>query len=268
MLDKFRVLFFGDVVAKAGRKAIAAVLPELKKQYTQNLTIANAENIAHGIGATEKTIAELRAAGVDFFTSGNHIWSKKEIVDIMNVPEPILIRPANYPPKSPGVGWRTLIVNGVPVLIVNLQGRVFMAQDLDCPFRMLDAILEKEKDAKIILVDFHAEASSEKVALGYYADGRVSAFVGTHTHIPTADARVLLQGTAYVTDLGMTGLRDSAIGANLAAVTEMFLTQRSHPDMHETPEKGIMVVNAVLVDIDPATGKAHSIERIQREITV
>lgn len=268
MPGKFRVLMFGDVVAKAGRKAIAAVLPELKKQYAPDLTIANAENIAHGIGATERTINELKVAGVDFFTSGNHIWSKKEIVDIMNVPEPILIRPANYPPKSPGVGWRTITVDNTSVLIVNLQGRVFMAQDLDCPFRMLDTILEKEKGVKIIIVDLHAEATSEKVALGYYADGRVSAFVGTHTHIPTADARILPKGTAYVTDLGMTGLRDSAIGANLAAVTEMFLTQRSHPDMHETPEEGIMVVNAVLIDIDPATGKAHSIERIQREVTV
>lgn len=259
---------FGDVVAKAGRKAIAAILPELKKQYAPNLTIANAENIAHGIGATERTINELKAAGVDFFTSGNHIWSKKEAIDIMNAPEPTLIRPANYPQGTPGLGWRTITVDALPVLIVNLQGRVFMAQDLDCPFRALDAILEKEKTAKIIIVDLHAEASSEKVVLGHYADGRVSVFVSTHTHIPTADARVLPKGTAYVTDLGMTGLRDSAIGANLAAVTEMFLTQRSHPDMHETPEEGIMIVNAVMIDIDPATGKAYSIERIQREVEV
>lgn len=268
MPAKFRVLFFGDIVAKPGRKAITAVLPELKKQYAPDLTIANAENIAHGIGATQKTLDEVRAAGVDFFTSGNHIWNKKEAIDILSAPEPTLIRPANYPAGSPGVGVRTLTVNGTDVTIVNLQGRVFMAQDLDCPFRALDAILDKEKTAKIIIVDFHAEASSEKVVLGHYADGRVSAFVGTHTHIPTADTRVLPKGTAYVTDLGMTGLRDSAIGANLEAVTEMFLTQRAHPAMHDAPEEGPVVVNAVLIDIDPATGKAHSIERIQREVTV
>lgn len=264
----FRVLIFGDIVAKPGRKALAAVLPELKKQYAPHLTIANAENIAHGIGATERTINEAKAAGIDFFTSGNHIWSKKEAIDIMNAQEPVLIRPANYPPQSPGMGWREVTVNGIPALIINLQGRVFMDQNLDCPFRTLDAILEKEKNAKIIIVDLHAEASSEKVALGHYADGRVSAFVGTHTHIPTADARILPKGTAYVTDLGMTGLRDSAIGANLATVTQMFLTQRPHSEMHDTPEEGIVAVNAVLVDIDPATGKAHSIERIQREVTV
>ncbi len=264
----FRVLMFGDVVAKVGRKALAAVLPLLKKQYAPDLTIANAENIAHGIGATERTINEAKAAGVDFFTSGNHIWSKKEALDIMNAPEPVLIRPANFPPQSPGMGWRTIHVHDVPALIINLQGRVFMDQDLDCPFRMLDAILEKEKNAKIILVDFHAEATSEKVALGYYADGRISAFVGTHTHIPTADARILPKGTAYVTDLGMTGLRDSAIGANLASVTEMFLTQRGHPEMHDTPEEGIVIVNAIVADIDPASGKAYTIERIQREVTV
>ncbi len=268
MPAKFRVLFFGDIVAKPGRKGIAAVLPALKKEYAPDLTIANAENIAHGIGATQKTLDEIRTAGVDFFTSGNHIWSKKEAIDILSAPEPTLIRPANYPAGSPGTGTRTITVNETDVLIINLQGRVFMAQDLDCPFRALDAILAKESKPKIILVDFHAEASSEKVVFGHYADGRVSAFVGTHTHIPTADARVLPKGTAYVTDLGMTGLRDSAIGANLDAVTEMFLTQRSHPAMHDAPEEGVVVVSAVVIDIDLATGKAHSIERVQREVTV
>lgn len=268
MPDKFRVLMFGDIVAKPGRKAIAAVLPQLKKEFAPHLVIANAENIAHGIGATEKTLAEAHAAGVDFFTSGNHIWSKGEAIGLMNKTEPILIRPENYPTGTPGLGYRVLVINDIRVLIVNLQGRVFMNQDLDCPFRALDAILEKEKDVKVIIVDLHAEASSEKVVLGHYADGRVSVFVGTHTHIPTADARVLPKGTAYVTDLGMTGLRDSAIGANLAAVTEMFLTQRPHPEMHDAAEEGIAIVNAIVADIDPVTGKAYSIERIQKEVTL
>lgn len=268
MHDKFRVLLLGDIVAKPGRKALAAVLPELKKQYAPNLTIANAENIAHGIGATEKTINEARAAGVDFFTSGNHIWSKKDVVALLDAPEPIIIRPANYPEGAPGVGARRIDVNGTPVLVVNLQGRVFMDQQLDCPFRALDRILAEEKEAKTIIIDFHTEATSEKIAFGYYTDGRASVCVGTHTHVATADARVLPKGTAYITDLGMVGLRDSAIGANLDTVTKMFLTQRPHPDMHDAPEEGVAIVNGVVVDIDPATGKAYSIEQIKREVTV
>ena len=265
----FRVLIFGDIVAKPGRKALAAVLPELKKQCAPQLTIANAENIAHGVGVTTKTIGEAKAAGVDFFTSGDHVWSRKEAVALLKEEVPIMIRPANYPPGVAGRGAYLLTVGKTPVLIANFIGRVFMHHDFDCPFRGFDA-LEAEMGGKAIIkiVDFHAEATSEKIAFGQYCDGRASIVFGTHTHVPTADAQILPAGTAYVSDVGMTGLKQSVIGANAAMIREMFLTQINHSEMHDTEESGAVIVNAIVVDIDETTGKAHSIERIQKEVVV
>ena len=194
------ILAIGDVIGKPGRQAVARFLPEIKEQYGVDFTIINAENIAGGIGVTPETAAELLRAGADVLTSGNHIWAHKDILPVLNSETPLL-RPLNYPPGLPGRGF--IITKGV--LVVNLIGRTFMG-NYDCPFRTMDRLLtELPNKPPVIFVDFHAEATSEKVALGHYLDGRVSAVLGTHTHVGTIDARILPKGTAHVTDIGMTG---------------------------------------------------------------
>ncbi len=257
-----KILIFGDIVAKPGRKAIAAVLPGWREQYGADLVIANAENLSHGIGTTPSTIAELQKVGVDFFTSGNHIWKKPEIINTLTLPQPPVIRPANYPPGLPGTGERLLSVGAREVLVINLMGRVFMKEDLDCPFRTLDEILtryhlrSKEAQSQMsrpvdgILIDLHAEASSEKNAFARYADGRVTAVWGTHTHVPSADSMTLKNGTMYRSDIGMTGLKDSVIGANTEAVIRQFLTQIGDGRMHDVDEFGEVIVNAHLLEFD------------------
>lgn len=265
----FRVLIFGDIIAKPGRRALAALLPALKKEYAPQLTIANAENLAHGISATERTLGELRAFGIDLCTSGNHVWAKSEAQTLLNEDPPYLLRPANYPPGNPGTGVRHLTVGGVEVVVMNFQGRVFMgANALDCPFRGVDEILEQYKTTPVRIIDFHAEATSEKIAFGQYVDGRASVLFGTHTHVPTADETILPQGTGYITDVGMTGLKQSVIGANPATVREMFLYQTPRKELHDTEESGLVVVNALLVDIDPNTGHASAVQRIHEEVQV
>lgn len=263
-----RILFIGDIMGKPGRKAVSTLLPSLRKKNKVDFVIANAENLAHGKGINKNSIQEMMSAGVDFFTSGNHVWSKAEGVPILNADDTIVLRPANYPPGAPGVGEKALPLGKNRILVINLMGRVFMKESLDCPFRTLDAILEKYKDEKhaAIIVDFHAEATSEKNALGHYADGRVSAVLGTHTHIPTADNRVLPKGTAFTSDIGMVGLRDSSIGISVGPVIEAFITQR--PSKFDLPDHGIVTFNAVLLEVDPATGKAKSINRIQQDINI
>ena len=264
----FKILFFGDIVGKAGRKAMAAVLPKMKKEYEPDLTMANAENLAHGIGITKKTMNEIIDAGVDFFTSGNHIWKKPEVYQIFEDLDAPLIRPANYPPQTPGRGEKLLNIGQVSVLVINLNGRVFMEEQLDCPFRKFDEVIKKYQDDKpdIIIVDFHAEATSEKTALGYYADGKIQALVGTHTHIPTSDQRILPKGTAYVTDIGMVGVKDSVIGVDKEVIIRKFLSER--PLAHEIPEKGLCTVNAVFIEIDTDSKKAKNIKRVDQEIKV
>jgi metallophosphoesterase (TIGR00282 family) len=262
------ILFIGDVMGKPGRRAVAALLPDIKKKYAPDFVIANAENLAHGKGITRQTLDELLGAGVDFCTSGNHIWAKPEGHDILASRESPCIRPANFPQGVPGSGAKLIEVGARNILIINLMGRVFMKEHLDCPFRTLDSILEhyqKEKPAAII-VDFHAEATSEKNTFGLYADGRVSAVVGTHTHIPTADERVLPNGTAYITDIGMVGLKNSSIGVEYEGILQTFLTQM--PGKFEIPDHGLVVFNAVLIDIDATDGHARSITRIQRDIEI
>ena len=255
-----RVLVIGDVVGKPGRNAIGELVPHLREELRLDLVIANGENGAGGFGVTPETAHELFDNEVDVITSGNHIWKHKEIVPFINEEWP-LIRPANYPEGTPGRGY---IILG-ETMIINLMGRVFM-EPLECPFKMADQILNGVKGAnepKIIIVDFHAEATSEKQALGWYLDGRVSAVVGTHTHVGTADARVLPRGTAYISDIGMCGPRDSVIGSDIGAVLDRFLTQM--PQRLTVPN-GPAILNSVLLDIDGNTGGATHIERIDRMV--
>ncbi len=255
-----RVLFIGDVVGKPGRKALAVLLPGLKEQLGPDIVIANGENAAGGRGLTVRTAREMFETGVDVLTSGNHVWDQQEIVEHLDGEFPI-VRPANYPPDLPGRGHLTY--KGLTVL--NLQGRTFMAA-IDDPFRTADTILRGFPSSTPLLVDFHAEATSEKVAMGWYLDGRASAVVGTHTHVPTADARLLLKGTAFVSDVGMTGSRDSVIGFEIRAVHRLFLTQL--PTRLPVEERaGPLVLNSVLIDIDDATGRATHIERVDWEHT-
>ncbi|MBA7696941.1 2',3'-cyclic-nucleotide 2'-phosphodiesterase [subsurface metagenome] len=235
------------------------LLPDLRQQYGLDMVIANAENLAGGIGLTLATAEELLDAGVDVLTSGNHIWAQKEIIPYLDGEMPIL-RPLNYPPGVPGRGY---IVKG-QVLVVNLIGRTFMG-NFDCPFRAMEQLLaELKPKPPVIIIDFHAEATSEKMALGRYLDGRVSAVLGTHTHVGTIDTQLLPQGTAYVTDIGMTGPVDSVIGVDTEAVIYRFLTMIPH--RLPVAGKGKTIFNAVLVSIDKDSGKAISIDRIYREV--
>jgi metallophosphoesterase (TIGR00282 family) len=252
------ILAIGDVIGRPGRIAVKTLLPTLRQQYGLDLVIVNAENIAGGIGVTPDTAGELIGAGVDVLTSGNHIWAQKEILPYLDSEMPIL-RPLNYPPGIPGRGY----ITKRKVLIVNLIGRTFMS-NYDCPFRAMDKLLaELEHKPPVIIVDFHAEATSEKVAMGRYLDGRVSAVLGTHTHVGTIDAQLLPQGTAYVTDIGMTGPIDSIIGDDIEKVLQRFLTIIPN---RLSVGKGKTTFNAILVRIDDKSGKATSIERIQHEV--
>ncbi|NQV13737.1 MAG: TIGR00282 family metallophosphoesterase [Parcubacteria group bacterium] len=262
-----KILFLGDIVGKGGRRAVKKVLPTWREKYQPDFVIANGENLAHGAGVTEKTIAEMTEVGIDAFTSGNHIFQNKQGVDVLNNKESNIIRPANYPPGAPGIGWKIFPVRTKKILLVNLIGRVFFKDDYDCPFRVADDILEETKSEKpdVIFVDMHMEATSEAKALGFHLDGRVSAVVGTHTHVPTADERVLSGGTAYITDVGMAGPQDSVIGAKKEVVTEQFLTQL--PFKYDVEEEGVCEVNGVVVEIG-AKGKAKKIERVHEEVEV
>jgi len=253
-----RILAIGDIVGKPGRRAISALVPGLRREFALDVVVANGENAAAGKGITVATAKEIFNAGVDVITTGNHIWAQPDIIPYLDTEAPVL-RPANYPEGAPGRG----IVRFGALTVINLMGRVFMFE-LDDPFRTADRLLERVEPGTPVLVDFHAEATSEKIAMGWYLDGRVSAVVGTHTHVPTADQRILTNGTAYVSDLGMCGPRDSVIGNEVESVLKKFLT--GMPARFTVAERSRFVnLNAVLVDIDDATGKARSIERVDRE---
>jgi hypothetical protein len=255
MLDKIRVLFLGDVIGRPGRKALNRYLPTLVKKHSPALVVANAENAAGGIGITEKVGQELLSQ-VHVLTSGNHIWDKREGISYVEKEERLL-RPANYPPRNPGKGSYLFETDkGAKIGILNLQGRVFM-EPIDCPFRIADEEL-KRLNTSAVVVDFHAEATSEKQALGWYLDGRASAVIGTHTHVPTADDRILPQGTAYITDVGMVGGYNSVIGIRKDQALKRFLTARPH---RFEPGKDGLVFSAVLVEIESQTGKALKIQR-------
>jgi metallophosphoesterase (TIGR00282 family) len=252
------VLVIGDVVGQPGRRAVYEVLPQLRREYRLDMVIVNAENAAGGFGLTTAIAQEFIEAGVHVLTSGNHIWAQKDIIPNLDSEMPIL-RPLNYPPGVPGKGY---LITG-QVMVVNLMGRTFMS-DIDCPFRAMDVLLDEVKDRPpVVIVDFHAEATSEKMAMGRYLDGRVSAVLGTHTHVGTIDAQILPQGTAYVTDIGMTGPIDSIIGDDVDSVIKRFLTGMPH---HLSVGKGKPVLNAVLVNVDEGSGRAVNIERICRQL--
>jgi metallophosphoesterase (TIGR00282 family) len=260
-----KVLFLGDVFGKPGRQAVARLVPRLIGREGIDLVIANAENAAAGTGVTPDAADELLAAEVDLLTSGNHIWSKREIAPYLERPGARLLRPANYPPGSPGRGRGIASTpDGRRLGVVNLEGRVFM-KALDDPFRAVDAEIAalQAEGVTAILVDMHCEATSEKAAMGWYLDGRVSAVLGTHTHVQTADQRVLPGGTAFITDVGMCGPWDSVIGMRKDLVLERFLTQR--PAAFEPARRDVWLQGAI-VDIDEGTGKARSIARVQERL--
>jgi metallophosphoesterase (TIGR00282 family) len=249
----------GDIIGRPGRRAVRSLVPNLRQEYDIDFVIANGENTAGGFGLTLETAEELLDSGVDVLTSGNHIWDQKEIIPHMDEGLP-LVRPANYP-AAPGRGY--LVQDGV--MVVNLMGRVFMPP-LDCPFRTADDLLreiESPDRPKVIIVDFHAEATSEKQGLGWYLDGRVSAVLGTHTHVGTVDARILPKGTAYLTDVGMTGPVNSVIGSDTGPVLERFLTGMPQ---RLNVASGPVTLNAVMIDVDRDTGEATAIQRVDRTV--
>jgi metallophosphoesterase (TIGR00282 family) len=253
-----KILAIGDIIGKPGRTAVKTILPGLRSEHNISLVIGNGENAAGGLGLTPNTAQELFDSGIDVLTTGNHIWAYKEIIPYMDN-EPDLLRPLNYPPSNPGRGY--LIKK--KALVVNLMGRVFMGNS-DCPFRAMDQLLaEFEHESIPIIVDFHAEATSEKVAMGRYLDGRVSAVLGTHTHVGTIDTRILPGGTAYVTDIGMVGPIDSVIGDDSDSVITRFLTQMPS---RLSVGKGKVSFDAILVEVDKKTGKAVDIKRIQETV--
>jgi hypothetical protein len=253
-----KLLFIGDIFGSAGRKIVADHVADIRASQSIDVVIANCENSAAGFGVTPSVAEELFRCGIDVMTSGNHIWDKKDIFDYIGR-APRLLRPANYPPGVPGHGvYVHETPSGAKCAVINLQGRVYMP-NTDCPFRKADEILAAlPADVKVRFVDFHAEVTSEKMAMGWYLDGRISALVGTHTHIPTADTRILAGGTAYQTDCGMTGPFDSVIGVEKDVILHRFLT--ALPVKME-PAKGKVELNAVIVDVDEVTGKATAVRR-------
>lgn len=257
------ILFVADVFGRPGRRALAAGLTRVRKRTRVDFTIVNGENAAGGFGITADILSEFLDAGADVVTTGNHVWDKREIYPVLDR-EPRLLRPDNYPTGNPGRGVWTGPIGGVPGAVLNLQGRVFM-KEIDCPFRRLDSLLESGavKAARVVIVDFHAEATAEKVALARYADGRLSALIGTHTHVPSADPRILPGGTAYVTDAGMTGPHGGVIGIETSAAVERFLTQT--PNRFEVAGEDIRFQGVVL-SVDEATGRATAIERVDESI--
>lgn len=254
-----RILFIGDVVSSPGREMIETYLPKLKEKYRPQLTVVNGENAAGGRGITEKIYRQMLEAGVQAVTLGNHSWDNREIFDFISEAK-YLVRPANFPKDTPGQGICYIKINEYEVAVISIQGRTFMPP-LDCPFRTVEKLVEEaQKRTPLIFVDFHAEATSEKQAMGWYLDGQVSAVVGTHTHVQTSDERILPNGTAYLTDVGMTGPYDGILGVNREAVLKRFLT--SLPVRFEIPKQGRKQLSAVLIDVDKKTGKATNIKRI------
>src|SRR5712692_5603019 len=252
------VLMVGDVYGEPGRAALQKLLPKIRQQHQIDLAVVNVENSAGGFGITPAIARAFLDQGVDVMTSGNHIWDKKEVVEYI-VRENLLLRPANFPAGTPGTGFITVKAGPHRVAVLNLMGRVFM-NPIDCPFRKADEIVaELRRETSVVLVDMHAEATSEVMALGWYLDGRVSAVVGTHRHVQTADERILPGGTAYITDLGMTGPVDSVIGVDKDIIIQRFLTQM--PIRFE-PAKGPAALRGVVIVVDPETGRATSIQRL------
>lgn len=255
-----KLLFIGDIVGKIGRNATRTLLPSVVSKYKIEFVVANGENAAGGFGITEKIANEIFGYGVHVITTGNHVWDKKEFIPHI-AKENRVLRPLNYPPGVPGYGTIVCTVRDtLKAAVINLSGRVFMG-NMDCPFRVgKESIDDLKKDVRIIIVDFHAEATSEKIAFGHFVDGKVSAVIGTHTHVQTADEKILSGGTAYITDVGMTGPSDSIIGIEKEQIIQRFLTNM--PMRFETA-KGEGIFSAVVVEINEETGAASAIQRLQ-----
>ncbi len=256
--DLITVLFLGDVIGKPGRQAAAEYLQETRADFK----LINGENMAGGLGITPTVAIEMLEAGADAITTGNHVWKKKEIIPYL-MAEQRVIRPLNYPPGTPGFGATVLKRNGKTICVANIEGRTFMAS-LDCPFRAMEEFLSTRTDDTPVVVDFHAEATSEKIAMGWFLDGRVSCILGTHTHVQTADETILPKGTGYITDMGMTGPTDSVIGMDKEAVIERFLTQL--PQKYEVAKGGIQV-QGVMITIDARSKHCVAIKRIREKVT-
>src|SRR3972149_11147891 len=260
-----KILFIGDVVAKPGRAAVKEVLPDLIKEEKIGLVVANIENLAHGKGATGPTIEEIRGVGVDIMTSGNHIWFREEITEILNK-DPRILRPANYPGDAPGYGFTYVTIAKQKVLIINLIGRQWIDEPIDEPYRTIDTILldqiDREKPS-VILVDYHAEATSEKAAMAWFLDGKITALVGTHTHVPSADAQIFPKGTAVVTDIGMSGALHSVLGVEPSIIIKK--QKDPGPAKGEWVEDGPKVFRSVLIETKKE-GRAKSIKRLDKTL--
>lgn len=267
MKSIIKIVAFGDIIGRPGRRALSTIIPEIRKEYSPDLIIGNGENLAHNEGTTEKTLNEILDNGVDFVTLGDHAFDREpEMKRIFEKDSYPIIRPANYPPGTIGAGWKIIKVKKSKIAIVNLLGRVFFRQIVDCPFRCADAILtEIKKQTNIIICDFHAEATSEKKAMGFYLDGKVSLIYGTHTHIPTADDQILSGRTAYLTDIGMLGPKKSIIGANPENSIKHFITQM--PFNYEVSEDNNIEANGIYIEIDADNGKTIFFKRIRKFFT-
>lgn len=259
-----KILFIGDIVGRSGRRVVKELLPKIREDERIDLTIANAENAAGGSGLTVKVVEELLSSSIDCLTSGDHVWSKRDVLQIIDT-EPRLLRPANYPSQAPGRGSTLIKTKGDKLVgVLNLQGRIFM-EPIDCPFRTAINEVEKLKEkTNIVIVDFHAEATSEKEALGFWLDGRVTAVLGTHTHVQTADERILPNGTAYITDVGMTGPFLSILGRDIEAVIKRFLT--STPTRMEVANEDLRLQGAI-IEVDEDSGRAIQIRRVQYKLS-
>lgn len=263
-----KILFFGDIVARPGRLAVAQVLPEWQKDYSPDVIIGCIDNLAHGKGATEKTVQELLNLGFHAFTTGDHVLNSdkgEQLVGQENLP---IVRPLNLPESTPGLGWRIIEIADQEIVLVHLIGQVFLSGDYISPFKAIDNLLNSSVlvDKKNIIVDIHAEATSEKVALGWYLNGRVTAVLGTHTHIPTCDEWIMPQGTAYITDVGMTGIRESVLGVKTDIILNRFVYAGT--DRFEPAETGTVLVRAVIIDFNPDSGHAKSIKRLEKTVTI
>ncbi len=269
-----RILFFGDIFGRPGREALKVIVPEWQEEHKPDVLIANVENIAHGNGINELTLGELRAMNAfSCFTSGDHIWDDGEAKSMLEQDEWMLVRPENFPQGDPGVGHRVVMAGTQKLLVINILGRSFMRAEVDSPFKAVDSVLERfslqeeedKEQVNAIFVDFHAETTSEKRAMGFYLDGRISALVGTHTHVPTADAQILPGGTAYLSDVGMVGPFPSSIGLEAEGIIQRFLTQM--PSKKHIPETGQAEIGAALIDIQ-RDGRSENIQHLRKIVDI
>ncbi|MGM0442360.1 MAG: TIGR00282 family metallophosphoesterase [Elusimicrobiota bacterium] len=257
------ILFIGDIVGRPGRKAINEGLSSIVDREEIDFVIANGENSAGGLGITPKIMNNLIRRGIDVFTSGNHIWKRKEILPVIEE-DPRILRPANYPHAAPGRGYHIFKTDKFELAVINIQGRIFL-ENIDCPFSRMDEILDKVQRVPVKIVDFHAEATSEKIAMGWYLDGKVSAIIGTHTHVQTSDAKLLNEGTAYMSDAGMTGSTDGVIGVKKEEIINKFLT--GMPFRFKV-SKGNERIQGTVIKVDPETGNAKSIKPVDVDVQV